>query len=203
MKSRKGFQFRPKTVRGAVAFHFWMAFFRIFDALGIWRLITFFWKKIFPVRRLTENEIETAKMIFAENQLFFDKIRIHEHSPLCKWSDERAFVAFRIIHYPEKSETIDVLIHELAHVAQYEKVGARYAPEALAVQFQLGGVAYNFELFGKLSEQRARGGRFCDLNRESQAQLVQDYFLEKIVFKRRNRLAEMELFMTEMRAGDW
>ena len=175
--------------------------FKILEKLGFWRFLTFFWIKIGTTRPLSEAETEAARMVFSEGQLHFDKIRIHQNSPLCRLSGGRPLASFHIIHYPNSAQSMAVLIHELAHVAQFEAIGARYAPEALLAQFHLGHAAYDFEKKGQLIEQAARGHRFADLNREAQAQLVEAYFIELTERKNEARLAEFAPFLAEMRAG--
>ncbi len=178
-------------------------FFQAFEKLGIWRAACFFWVKIFRPRRLTAHEIAAARLVFADGQIPFDKVWLQENSRLCRLSGGRALASFRIIHYPERSERLNVLIHELAHVAQFEAVGARYAPEALLAQWEHGGAAYDFEKDCPLCEQTQRGGRFSDLNREAQAQLVEHFFIEATRGGRGERLAEFAPFIEEMRAGRW
>ncbi len=180
-----------------------ICFFKILEWLGFWCAASFFWVKIYPVRRLKSAEIEAAQMVFAPGQLFLEKIRVHEGSPLCRLSGGRAMAAFRVIHCPKGGETLATMVHELVHVAQFEAIGARYAPEALLAQWHFGSEAYNFEKEGRLVAQIAQGRCFADLNREAQAQLVEAYFIEKMGRRRSARLTEFAPFLAEMRAGKW
>lgn len=178
-------------------------FFRLLETLQIWRILAFFWIKIFPVRRLLPEEIAAARTVFADGQLFYEKIWVHPRSPIPRWFGAQGVASFRIIHLKREKESLALLIHELAHVAQFEAVGARYAPEALLAQWAHGHAAYDFEKDCCLADQFAQGRCFADLNREAQAQLVEAFFIEKTGRKRAARLAEFGPFLAEMRAGKW
>lgn len=181
--------------------------FRLFDWLGIWRIVLFFWKIRYQTRPLTDDEKALARLVFAPGQINLERVRIHDGSPICRLSGARAVASFHLIHYPPGGESPDVLIHELAHVAQYEKVGARYAPEALLAQWKWGRAAYDYEREGRLETRRAAGFSFKNLNREAQAQLVQDWFVLHFAIRFPRKLlakeAVFELFMEEMRRGEF
>lgn len=84
-----------------------------------------------------------------------------------------------IIHAPADFP-LDVVVHELTHVAQYEKVGAKYLPEAAHAQATEG---YDYvgagRKYANLRQARTKGARFKDFNREQQAQIAEDYYLWK------------------------
>jgi hypothetical protein len=67
--------------------------------------------------------------------------------------------------------TLDTAVHELTHVAQYQKVGAVYIVEALCAQNT--GAGYDY---GDLSARRSKGDTFASLNREQQAEVCEDFY---------------------------
>jgi hypothetical protein len=57
----------------------------------------------------------------------YDNVRVDDQSLLTKINGGRAVTTIHIIHAPTDFP-LDVVVHELTHVAQYEKVGAKYLP---------------------------------------------------------------------------
>jgi hypothetical protein len=109
----------------------------------------------------------------------YDKIRVDDKSLITKINGGRAVTTMHIIHAPADFP-LDVVVHELTHVAQYEKVGAKYLPEAGHAQATEG---YDYvgagHKYANLRQARHRGAHFKDFNREQQAQMVEDYYLWK------------------------
>jgi len=66
-----------------------------------------------------------------------------------------------------------LLIHELMHVWQYERIGAMYIPLALRAQHTT--VGYNYGGVSYLKHNGHKG--LWDFNLEQQADLVADYYL--------------------------
>ncbi len=134
--------------------------------------------------RLTDKERDAATAIFGSG-IGYDKVRISEGGVLRLWysfieKKGRAFTLRRTIGMPSKTghtrqDRLDILIHELAHVLQFEAVGGSYACEAIDAQLRLGGKAYEYGKIDGLKARRDKGERLSDLNREQQAQVAQDY----------------------------
>jgi hypothetical protein len=78
------------------------------------------------------------------------------------------------MHIIQAADHLDLptAVHELTHVAQYEKIGAVYMPQALHAQYTTMGYDY-----GDLTQARADGKHFSDFNREQQAQICEDHYL--------------------------
>jgi hypothetical protein len=135
--------------------------------------------------RLTDGENNAAVAVFNETAIPYEKVRIAEGGVLWVWYSfierkGRAFTLRRTIGMPTagghtRNDRLDILIHELAHVLQFETVGTRYACEALDAQRQLGSRAYDYRNIDGLKTKRDAGERLKDLNREQQAQVAQDY----------------------------
>ncbi|MBV8685083.1 MAG: DUF4157 domain-containing protein [Alphaproteobacteria bacterium] len=68
---------------------------------------------------------------------------------------------------------LDVLVHECCHVWQHQREGTRYIGGALIAQLTQGKAAYDWQAA------RRSGKAWHQLNREAQAQLVQDLFRAK------------------------
>jgi hypothetical protein len=89
----------------------------------------------------------------------------------------RAFVTWHTINIPQsKVGDLSLLIHELTHVLQYEKVGSIYIFQGLWAQHKLGRQAYNYGGVQGLKADHTAGKRFKEYNREQQGQIAQDYF---------------------------
>ena len=105
-----------------------------------------------------------------------------------------------VLHYPKGGLDMDVVVHELTHVAQYEVVGSVYMAEAIHAQEFRAGYEY-----GNLTAQRAAGKRFADFNREQRARICGDYYLalNGNTTKSGGTLAELTDFVDDMRRGEF
>ncbi len=155
----------------------------ILDLVGFGEALQIIWGLIFRMRKLTQTEIDASRMVHPAGMIPYDLVRIDENSLISKIGGA-AVTTMHIIHVPKGGIPIDVMVHELSHVAQYEKVGSVYMAQALHAQSKYGrtggvgsGSAYDYTRTGSLPTLRAGGTRFKDLNRESQAELIQDYYL--------------------------
>jgi hypothetical protein len=156
------------------------------ETVGLFEAAQVLWGLIFRMRKLTDDEIAASRVVHPPGMIPYSLIRVDVDSLVSRISGG-AVTTFHVLHFPKKGESLDVVVHELTHVAQYGSVGAVYIPQALHVQSKYGrtggkgtGSAYDYEREGSLISQRAAGKKFKDLNRESQAELVQDYYLCKI-----------------------
>jgi len=71
----------------------------------------------------------------------------------------------------------ETLIHELTHIWQYEHGGAKYIPEALAVNGKNSG--YDYKGVSNLRKLRAAGKGMSSFDPEKQAKIVEEYYLIK------------------------
>ncbi len=152
------------------------------ETAGLFEAAQILWGLIFRMRKLTQPEIDASKVVHPAGMIPYSLIRVDEDSLVSRISGG-AVTTFHVLHFPKGGVSIDVVVHELTHVAQYESVGAVYIPQALHAQSKYGRSggkgtrsAYDYERDGPLATQRAAGKKFKDLNRESQAELVQDYY---------------------------
>jgi hypothetical protein len=118
--------------------------------------------------------------VFGAGAISYDKVRVAEGRLLTiifKFNGNRAFTLFHTINFPKKSgdsrEELDIVVHELVHVFQFEKIGSLYIPQALRAQMNEG---YGYGGWEQLAQDWANGKRFRDFNREQQGQIAQDYY---------------------------
>jgi hypothetical protein len=112
-----------------------------------------------------------------------DEIRIAEGGVL-DWifqlNGGLAFATWMTIHLPRQGkhgrENLPILVHELTHVYQYQRVGSRYLTEAIYVLWRTQRRCYEYGGAAGLTAAQTAGRTFAEFNREQQAQIVQDYF---------------------------
>jgi hypothetical protein len=142
------------------------------EILGVGEAYILFNRVFKPnMRRLTVAECALARSVFGES-LPYTKIWVDEKAVIGCKKGGFAYVSFHIIN-SWGSITDAHLIHELTHIWQYERIGARYMPRAL--QAQNSRMGYNYGGLQRLKTATASG--FRAFNMEQQADIVTDYFL--------------------------
>jgi hypothetical protein len=139
----------------------------------IWHLLT-------SVSVLAASESAAVSSVFGANAIRYDKVRVAEGRILWivfKLNNDRAFTLFHTINFPGKRghsrDEPDIVVHELVHVFQFEKIGSLYIPQSLQAQMQEG---YDYGGWTQLVQDWLDGRHFRDFNREQQAQIAQDYY---------------------------
>jgi hypothetical protein len=139
----------------------------------IWHLLT-------SVSLLKSSELAAAASVLGAGAISYNKVRVGERRLLTiifKFNGNRAFTLFHTINFPPKSgdsrEELDIVVHELVHVFQFEKIGSLYIPQALRAQMNEG---YGYDGWEQLVQDRVDGKHFCNFNREQQGQIAQDYY---------------------------
>lgn len=156
----------------------------LLEFFGLGERLQIIWGLIFRMRKLTPAEIAASLKVHPSGMIPYNLIRVDENSLISSLGGDSAVTTMHIIHSPKGGISKSTMVHELTHVAQYEHVGAVYMAEAVHAQQVYGrtgggvgsGDAYDYTRDGALPAQRAAGRKFKDLNREAQAQLVQDYY---------------------------
>lgn len=173
------------------------------DIVGLPELFGFVWRVVTRVSPLTGAEIAAAATILGPAALRYHDIRVAQGGLLrliFKRNGDRAFATFHTVNLPSQGDhrrdNIDILLHELVHVLQYERAGSRYFAEALVAQHEEG---YGYGGLAGLLAARQKGKRLRDFNREQQAQLVQDYFMH---LRHGWDTAAFEPYIAELRAGN-
>lgn len=177
------------------------------DILAAGEWYNFIGQVIKPTTRtLTAVEKGEAKKVFGDT-IPYGRVRVDEYS-LIAWTGALIRLAqtgnfqhlgiviaytinfSRPIHAQPGNEDMAWLIHELTHVAQMEQVGLQYYPEALYAQFSAG---YDYGGPEALAE-----CRYCDFNREQQADIMRDYYRR---IYRGARVASYRRHVAELRQG--
>lgn len=152
------------------------------ELAGLGEVLQLLWGLIFRLRPLSAQERAASASVHPAGLIPYWQVRVHEDSALIRIGvllarrlhtkvSPGAITSMHIVHAPAAGLGMPLTVHELTHVAQYEKAGAAYMPEALRAQNTAAGYDY-----GDLAAARAAGIRFADLNREQQASLCADYY---------------------------
>lgn len=175
---------------------------RLLDLPGVPELMEFFWRMVTRVSPLTGTEIAAASLVLGPTALRYGDVRVARGGLLRlvhAWNRGRAFAMFNTVNLPlsgpRAREHLDVLIHELVHVYQYERLGSIYTGESIYAQQTAG---YGYGGAEGLCRALAEGKQYCTYNREQQAQIVQDYYLQLCSG---SDTTDYEPFIAQMRAG--
>lgn len=181
---------------------------QLLELVGVGEALQFAWGLVFHTRPLSQEERNASLAVHPAGLIPYDEVRVDQNSYMVslgqwinKFSDPTATKRpMTTMHIIQAAEALDLetAVHELTHVAQYEKVGAVYMPQALHAQFSAMGYDY-----GDLRHARAGGKHFADFNREQQAQICEDYYL---VANGRSGMysgtkADLQPFIEDMRTG--
>jgi len=168
----------------------------------IWHLLT-------SVSILKSSELSAASTVLGTNAISYERVRVAEGrilSVIFKFNRNRAFTLFHTINFPKKSgcsrTDLSLVVHELVHVFQFEKIGCAYIPQALRAQMNEG---YNYGGWQRLAQDWSVGKHFRDYNREQQGQIAQDYYNLVICARLPDDDAvslAYQPFIDELRGGD-
>lgn len=175
----------------------------VFDVVGGPELLQTLNRAITKHGPLTADEIAAAGSVLGEASVRWGDVRIAEGGllgPVFRLNHHRAFTAWHTINLPTGGNHVRsnkaLIVHELVHVLQYERLGSIYIGQALHAQATTG---YDYGGSGGLEKHRRAGGRYRDFNREQQAQLVQHYFELR---SKRADVSAYESYIAELRVGD-
>ena len=175
---------------------------QVLDLFGVPELFAFLWRAVTRATPLTGDEIVAATSVLGPLALRFQDIRVAQGGvlrPIFRRNGGRAFATFHTVNLPStgyhERSNVAILVHELVHVYQYERAGSRYFAEALLAQHEAG---YDYGGIEALHQACANGKRLRDYNREQQAQIVQDYYMQRC---HGGDTADFEPFIAELRAG--
>jgi hypothetical protein len=157
---------------------------RIFDALHGPRLFEIIWHILTKVSALSETEINAASSVLGTSAIRYGAVRVAEGGLLgliSRLNKRRAFTTFHTINLPKSGGHsrlhLDIVVHELTHVYQFELLGSIYIWQALRAQRTTG---YWYGGWQQLEEDWSNGKHFRNYNREQQGQIAQDYYCEVI-----------------------
>lgn len=119
-------------------------------------------------RRLTAEEAALLNDVYRDS-VDLSAIRLVPGRAGVFGASSRPFTLGATIYLKKDALRDDVLVHECAHVWQYQHFGPRYAFDAVWAQWRRGKAAYDW--VGELGRGRAHWREF---NREAQAEFLQD-----------------------------
>jgi hypothetical protein len=189
---------------GKFAFGAWLhaLAWTLFDLAGGPEMAQFFWRLVTDTRPLNGEETQAATAVLGPGAIRYKDVRIAQGGLLrfaFRLNKNRAFATWYTINLPDKrDDDLALLVHELTHTRQYERVGSVYIGQGLWVQSRLGRKAYDYGGPVGLQQDRAAGKRYNDYNREQQGQIAQDYCVR--VQDGRDTSA-YEPFIDELRQG--
>ncbi|MEM1121358.1 MAG: hypothetical protein AAGJ18_12975 [Bacteroidota bacterium] len=165
----------PHSSRASVILLWILEFFvLLLEIIGVGELyetITDFAK--FNTRPMHDWEIQLAQSIFG-NSIDYQPVRIDERAWLGPKQYHFFYVSFHLINSWEQMPN-HILIHELMHIWQYQRIGAIYTVRALIAQRTRMG--YDYGGIRGIQEKIANGQSLLDFNLEQQADVVADCFL--------------------------
>jgi hypothetical protein len=153
---------------------------KVFDALRGPGIFEIFWRILTNASILSRDEVAAASVVLGANAIRYDDVRVAEGKLLniiFRLNGNRAFATFHTINFPRVNgcsrKRLDIIVHELVHVLQFEKVGSVYIVQALKAQRKEG---YSYGGWQQLAADWNGGKHFRDFNREQQGQIAQDYY---------------------------
>ena len=172
------------------------------DLVGVPEIFAFVWRIATHTSALRGEEIALAASVLGPGAVRYQDIRVAQGGVL-RWifarNGQRAFATFHIINLPEEGHqqrsNVEIVVHEIVHVYQYERAGSRYLAEALLAQREEG---YGYGGADGLAEALNHGKRLSNFNREQQAQIVEDYLLR---LRRHADVAAYAPFIEQLRKG--
>ena len=174
----------------------------VLDLLGAPELFALFWRIATHTSPLTGEEIAAAAAVLGPRAMRYQDIRVAQGGVL-RWifakNGQRAFATFHIINLPEQGDhqrsNVEIVVHEIVHVYQYERAGSRYLAEAILAQREEG---YGYGGVEGLVDAVRKGKQIGNFNREQQAQIVQDYVAAS---RTRADISAYEPFIRQLRQG--
>ncbi|MCB0568857.1 MAG: hypothetical protein KDC66_03800 [Phaeodactylibacter sp.] len=162
-----------RTAGGSVAW-WWLEFLlMLLDCLALSELYETLMDFVkFNSRPLAAREKQLARAIFGRS-VNYERVRIDERAFAGPRQFRLCYVSFYHINawgpMPDA-----LLVHELVHVWQYQRMGIVYIPRALHARYSPEG--YNYGGAEGLQAALSAGRSFHDFNLEQQADIVADYF---------------------------
>ena len=173
-----------------------------FDLIGGPEIAQFFMHLVTVTRPLNAEEIGAAAAVLGERAIRYHDIRVAHGGVLdlvFRLNKNRAFATWHTINVPiDTQENLPMMVHELTHVYQFERVGSIYIGQGLWVQRKMGRDAYRYGGPDGLKSDFSAGKRYCHYNREQQGQIAQDFCA---LMRSERDTTAYEPFIQELRAG--
>ena len=183
--NRNQYNLNRFTILYPINFVIWLLLIpiKLIEIFGFSFLLNFIFKSLSNTRALNTFEINELKTVF-KNSIDYSLIRVNESSKWAKIGSKSAntkhlgFVWMNTVNFTTtiscKNKTNDMawLVHEMVHVAQYNKLGIQYIFEALIAQ-HIGGYSFGGP------EQLNKNNNLNYYNLEQQADIIKLIYLDK------------------------
>jgi len=157
---------------------------RAFDFLRGPAVFQFIWRILTRTSPLAQGEIAAASSVFGSGAIRYGAVRVAEGRILglvFRLNQGRAFTTFHTVNLPSSGphsrSHLDIVVHELTHVYQFEIVGSIYLWQAIRAQRTTG---YLYGGWQQLQVDRGNGKHLRDYNREQQGMIAQDYYAQVV-----------------------
>jgi hypothetical protein len=184
---------------------------QLFDMVGGPEIAQFVMHLITNTTPLNKQELAAITSLLGPDKMRYHEVRVAEGGLLdliFKYNGNLAYTTWQTLHFPRKAvsqrpshsrENLSIVIHELIHAYQYERVGSRYLGEAIYVLVKTKRNCYDYGGKEGLQEATESGKQFRDFNREQQAQIAQDYYMLQLM---ESDVTAYEPFMAQLRSGE-
>jgi hypothetical protein len=177
----------------------------LFDLHGGPEIAQFFMRLPTRTTPLTPAEVAMMADLLGPAPMRYRDVRVAAGG-IMKWvfkvNGNLAFATWHTIYLPEDGRhtraNLPVIVHELSHVYQYERVGSCYLGQAIYMLIKTRRDCYNYGGPDGLRAATAVGAHYRDFNREQQAKIVEDYFVRR---RRGEDTSAYTPFITDLRAG--
>ena len=190
---------------GQLVYWWYRLLIQVFDIVGGPELCQFLMHLITHTTPLTAAERLMIEEVLGLNAMRYQDVRVAEGGLMdwiFRWNGNLAFTTWHTVNFPRNGRHTrhnhPILIHELMHVYQYERVGSRYLGEAIYMLIKTRRDCYSYGGVKGLNLDRQNGKCYKEYNREQQAQIVQDYFARQ---QADQDVTAYEPFLLEVRAG--
>jgi len=141
---------------------------RVFDLRGGPEVAEFLFHLFSHASPLTGTEIAAGSSVLGPTAVRWGDVRVADGgflSIVFHFNDARSFTTFHTMNMPAADRAqLDIVVHELTHVDQYEKVGSLYLGQAIHAQATIG---YGYGLTAGLTADRTAGKHYRDYTANS------------------------------------
>jgi len=195
---------------GAKAGHFadWLhqLITQLFDLIGGPEIGEFLIHLTTKTTPLTGDEIGMIANILGPRAMRYGDVRVVEgglFDLIFRLNGNLAFATWHSINLPRTGrhtrQNRGIVVHELTHVYQYERVGTRYIGEAIYMLIKTKRDCYNYGGSQGLLGACAHGRHYRHYNREQQAMITQDYYVRS---EKGLEVVSYEPFIAQLRSGE-
>ena len=155
---------------------------------------------------LTGDEIGVISAILGPQAMRYGDVRVVEgglFELIFRLNGNLGFATWHSINLPRTGrhtrQNRGIVVHELTHVYQYERVGSRYLGEAVYMLIKTKRDCYNYGGSQGLLGACAIGQHYRHYNREQQAMITQDYYIRS---EKGLEVVSYEPFIAQLRSGE-